>query len=64
MSFQLITNFDEFLVCLRQIVPQVFDFLSVSNTCNHVFTLRVDQVVAVDYSLTRCRVARKSNACA
>ena len=58
-----VSDLDELLVALRQILLQLCDRLRSTDTCNDVFALCVDQILTEDTLCARCGVTCERNAC-
>jgi len=64
MVFQFVGNLHELIVALRKILSQLGNRLRRTDSCDDVFALRIDQVLAEDAVLAGCRIAGERNACA
>ena len=62
MGLQLVGDLHELLIALRQILLQLGDRLRSTDTCYHVFALRIDQIFSVNALGAGGRVAGESNA--
>ena len=62
MLLEAVRNLHKLLVALGKILLQSGDGLGCPDTCHHVLTLRVDQVLAVNALSAGGRISRKGNA--
>ena len=63
MDLKLFTNILKFLVCFGQVISKILNFFCVPDSSDYVFTLSVQQVIAVKFPFTSCWIARESYTC-
>ena len=62
MQLELGRDLHELLIGFGQVLGHVLDFLSVANAGHHVFSLGIQQVIAIHFLLAGRRIAGEGNA--